>query len=47
MAEKPTEADQIAKTSPKVSFPLVAVAVVSLNVSSTVPKAECGMTTAR
>jgi hypothetical protein len=45
--EKPTEADQIAATRPKVSLPLDALAVVSLKVSRTVPRASCGMTMAR
>lgn len=47
MAEMPTEADQIAATSPKVSLPEVAAEVVSLKVSSTVPRAAVGRTRAR
>jgi len=46
MAEIPTEADQIAAISPKVSLPEVAEAVVSLKVASTAPSAEVGMTSA-
>ena len=47
MAEKPTEADQRAATRPKVILPVVATAAVSLKVSTTMLKAERGMTRAR
>src|ERR1700733_1366157 len=47
MAEIPTDADQIAAMDPKVSFPEDAAAVVSLNVLSTVPRADVGITRAR
>ena len=47
MAENPTEADQMAATRPKVTFPVEDAAVVWLKVSRTIPIAEGGMTTDR
>jgi hypothetical protein len=47
MAEIPTDADQIAAIDPKVIFPELAAAVVSLKVLRTVARADVGMTSPR
>jgi len=47
MAEKPTEAAQMAAARPKVSLPELEWVVVWLKVSRTIERASCGTTTAR
>src|ERR1035441_7709253 len=46
-SEMPTDADQMAATSPRVTLPEEAAAVVSLKVLRTAPRAEVGITSAR